>query len=138
MNLEGVRYGRKRLGTIGIFDRQSSVISDGNWRTILNGGSGKTLNPAGACSVWIGALVTPGLTGLACGSAVDRFGDAGFAALSASSAVVSGGVRGRVSPAICSPKIPQIIWLARPLVFRHRNSNLRSCLRFPAGYSTLR
>ena len=40
-------------------------------------------------------MVTPGLTGLACGSAVDRFGDAGFAALTASSAVVSGGVLGR-------------------------------------------
>jgi hypothetical protein len=41
-------------------------------------------------------LVTPGLTGARCGGGIDRFGDAGFAALTASSAVVSGAVQGKL------------------------------------------
>jgi hypothetical protein len=96
MNLEGVyATDGSASGQLGyLIDNQASFLTVTGGQ-FFNGGSGKTLNPSGACSVWVGALVTPGLTGLACGSAVDRFGDAGFAALSASSAVVSGGVLGR-------------------------------------------
>jgi hypothetical protein len=59
----------------------------------FNGGKGTTLNSAGVGSVWVGALVTPGLTGAVAGL-IDRFGDAGFTALTANSMVVSGAVQG--------------------------------------------
>lgn len=97
MNLEGVyATDGSASGQLGyLIDNQASffTVTGGQF---FNGGSGKTLNPSGACGVWIGALVTPGLTGLSCGSTIDRFGDAGFAALSASSAVVSGAVHGKL------------------------------------------
>lgn len=83
-----------RSGDIGyLIDNQAAFLTVTGGQ-FFNGGSGTTLNPSGACSVWIGALVTPGLTGQACGGSIDRFGDAGFAALTASSAIVSGMVRG--------------------------------------------
>jgi hypothetical protein len=97
MNLEGVyATDGSASGQLGyLIDNEASffTVTGGQF---FNGGSGKTLNPSGACGVWIGALVTPGLTGLSCGSAIDRFGDAGFAAMTASSAVVSGGIQGEL------------------------------------------
>ena len=97
MNLEGVyATDGSASGQLGyLIDNQASFLTVTGGQ-FFNGGSGKTLNPAGACSVWIGALVTPGLTGTRCGGGIDRFGDAGFAALTASSAVVSGAVIGKV------------------------------------------
>jgi len=59
----------------------------------FNGGKGTTLNTAGVPSVWVGALVTPSLTGPVVGL-IDRFGNAGFNALTATSAIVSGSVQG--------------------------------------------
>lgn len=97
MNLEAVyATDGHRSGDLGyLIDNQASflTVSGGQF---FNAGSGATLNPAGACSVWIGTLVTPGLTGQRCGGSIDRFGDAGFAALTASSAIVSGIVRGSI------------------------------------------
>jgi len=95
MNLEGVyATDGSASGELGyLIDNQASFLTVTGGQ-FFNGGSGATLNPSGACSVWIGALVTPGLTGQKCGGLIDRFGDAGFAALTASSAIVSGIVRG--------------------------------------------
>ena len=94
MNLDGVyATDGSASGTLGYLidnENESFTVTGGQF---FNGGSGTTLNSAGAGSVWIGALVTPGLTGPVVGL-IDRFGDAGFAALTASSAVVSGGVQG--------------------------------------------
>jgi hypothetical protein len=73
-------------------ENESFTVTGGQF---FNGGSGTTLNSAGVGSVWLGALVTPSLSGPIVGL-IDRFGDAGFAALTASSAVVSGAVQGTV------------------------------------------
>ena len=73
-------------------ENESFTVTGGQF---FNGGTGTTLNSAGVGSVWLGALVTPSLSGPVVGL-IDRFGDAGFAALTASSAVVSGAVQGTV------------------------------------------
>jgi hypothetical protein len=73
-------------------ENESFTVTGGEF---FNGGSGTTLNSAGVGSVWLGALVTPSLSGPVVGL-IDRFGDAGFASLTASSAVVSGAVQGTV------------------------------------------
>lgn len=96
MNLDGVyATDGSDSGTLGYLidnENESFTVTGGEF---FNGGSGTTLNSAGVGSVWLGALVTPGLTGPVVGL-IDRFGDAGFAALTASSAVVSGAVQGAV------------------------------------------
>lgn len=93
MNLDGVyATDGSRSGVLGyLIDNQGDnlTVTGGQF---YNGGSGTTLNRAGVGSVWVGALVTPGLTGPVSGL-IDRFGDAGFAALTASSAIVSGQVQ---------------------------------------------
>lgn len=92
MNLNGVyATDGSDSGTLGYLidnENESFTVTGGEF---FNGGSGTTLNSAGVGSVWLGALVTPGLTGPVVGL-IDRFGDAGFASLTASSAVVSGPV----------------------------------------------
>lgn len=94
MTLDGVyATDGSASGTLGYLidnEAETFTVTGGQF---FNGGSGTTLNSAGVGSVWLGALVTPGLTGPVAGL-IDRFGDAGFAALTASSAVVSGGVQG--------------------------------------------
>jgi hypothetical protein len=94
MNLDGVYATDGSLsGEVGyLIDNQGDnlTVTGGQF---FNGGSGTTLNPAGVGSVWLGALVTPGLTGPVVGL-IDRWGNAGFGALTASSAVVSGAVLG--------------------------------------------
>lgn len=94
MNLDGVYATDGSLsGQIGyLIDNQGDnlTVTGGQF---FNGGSGMTLNPAGKGSVWLGALVTPGLTGAVSGL-IDRFGNAGFGSLTASSMVVSGAVLG--------------------------------------------
>jgi hypothetical protein len=99
-------YGRMSLDAMYVTDGSDSgalgYLIDNESETFTvtggqfyNGGSGTTLNSAGVGSVWLGALVTPSLSGPVVGL-IDRFGDAGFAALGASSAVVSGVVQGAV------------------------------------------
>lgn len=73
-------------------ENESFTVTGGQF---FNGGSGTTLNSAGVGSVWLGALVTPSLSGPVVGL-IDRFGNAGFAGLTASSAVVSGPVQATV------------------------------------------
>ena len=77
-----------------LIDNQGDILTVTGGE-FFNRGSGTSLNSAEVGSVWVGALVTPGFMGPVVGL-IDRFGDAGLAALCASSAIVGGAVPGTV------------------------------------------